>query len=91
MIALIISELKTINHFITPMIRQLLTDCIKTNTIPPYFKQASITPRMKKSNININGNINIQLLTLAKIFVRIISNQLTNHLNNNTIFDKYQS
>ena len=40
-----ITVLKIINYFITPIIRQLLTDCIKTNTIPPYFKQASITPK----------------------------------------------
>ena len=87
--------LKTINHFITPIIRQLLTDCIKTNTIPPYFKQASITPRIKKSNMDINVLSNYrpisQLPTLAKIFERIISKQLINHLNSNSLFDKYQS
>ena len=32
-----------------------------------------------------------QLPTLAKIFERLISKQLTNDLNNNTIFDKFQS
>ena len=47
-----ITVLKTINHFIIPIIRQLLTNC-KTNTIPPYFKQAPITPRIKKSNMDI--------------------------------------
>ena len=32
-----------------------------------------------------------QLPTLAKIFERIISKQLTNYINNNSLFDKYQS
>ena len=32
-----------------------------------------------------------QLPTLAKIFERIISKQLINHLNSNSLFDKYQS
>ena len=32
-----------------------------------------------------------QLPTLAKIFERLISKQLTNHLNNNNIFDQFQS
>ena len=87
--------LKTINNFITPIIPKLLTDCIKTNTIPLYFKQASITPRIKKSNMDINVLSNFrpisQLPTLAKIFERIIIKQLINHLNSNSLFDKYQS
>ena len=45
--------------------------------IPPYFKQASITPRIKKSNMDINVlskyRLISQLPTLAKIFERIIS------------------
>ena len=51
--------------------------------IPPYFKQASITPRIKKSNMYINVlskyRLISQLPTLAKIFERIISKQLINH------------
>ena len=50
---------------------------------------------MKNSNMNSNVLLNdrpiSQLPTLSKIFERIISKQLSNHLNNNSLFDKYQS
>ena len=62
--------------------------------IPPYFK-VSIIPKMKKCNIDINVLSDYrpisQCSTLAKIFERIISKNLTNHLNNKSLFDKYQS
>ena len=44
-------------------------------------------------DINVLSNYRpiSQLPTLAKIFERIISKQLTNYINNNSLFDKYQS
>ena len=44
-------------------------------------------------DINVLSNYRpiYQLPTLAKIFERIISKQLINHLNSNILFDKYQS
>ena len=48
-----------------------------------------ITLRIKKYNVNINELSNYrpisQLPTLAKLFERLISKQLTNHLNNNNL------
>ena len=49
-----ITVLKSINHCIPSQIRHLLTNCIPTNTIQAYFKQTSLTPKMNKSNIDIN-------------------------------------
>ena len=44
-------------------------------------------------DINVLSNYRpiSQLPTLGKIFERIISKQLINHLNSNSLFDKYQS
>ena len=43
------------------------------------------------NNVLSNYRYTSQLPTLANIFEIIISKQLTNHLNSNSLFDKYQS
>ena len=77
-----------LSNSLTLIVNQMLT----TGIFPDSFKKSKITPIFKKgdSSLLINYRPISLLLTISKIFERIIHNQMYEHFNNNNLLAAQQ-
>jgi len=69
--------------------------CLNTGTVPDCLKHASVTPLLKKSNLDTSDLSNFRpisnLLFIAKIMEKVVLNQLNSFLRKNSLYDAFQS
>ena len=78
---------------ISPYISIIFNCCLTTGTFPDDWKLAKVTPTFKqgdRSNMNNYRPISV-ISAIAKVFERIVYNQLSSYLSENNILSKYQS
>jgi hypothetical protein len=75
---------KKLHHQICGIITDLFNDCLESNSIPDKWKTAVVTPLYKKSGAtdDINNYRGISVLPpIGKMFERLLSDQIKEHLN----------
>ena len=80
---------------LTPFILNIINISLHSGIVPSYLKHAIIKPILKKPGLNIECLSNYrpisQIPFISKILERIVSKQLINYLNANSLFDTRQS
>lgn len=80
-------------------VAQHLTSIVNTSltsaTVPPCFKQATITPLLKKQGLDVEDMKNYRpvsnLAFLGKVLERVVAKQLLEHMSINDLHDPLQS
>ncbi len=87
--------LQAISPAVVPALTHIVNTSLPTGIFPSAFKQARITPLLKKPSLNptLLGNYRpVSLLTfIAKILERVVFNQVTAFLTQNNLLDSHQS
>ena len=90
-----ISLFHELAFIITPFILNIITIFLYSGIVPSSLKHTIIKPILKKPGLDIEYLSNYrpisQLPLISKILERIISKQLINYLNANSLFDTRQS
>ena len=78
---------------ISPYISIIFNCCLTTGTFPDDWKLAKVTPIFKQGDRNdMNNYCPISVISaVAKVFERIVYNQLSSYLSENNILSQYQS
>jgi hypothetical protein len=79
---------KQLHHKICNILTNLFNDCIDSKSIPEKWKTAVVTPLYKKNGAieDINNYRGISVLPpIGKMFERILSDQIKQHLNDNNL------
>ena len=78
-----------------PIILLIINKSLQNGCVPDCFKTAVVRPLLKKSTLDPlickNYRPESNLSYLSKLLERVVADQLVNHLNSNSILDKYQS
>uniref|UniRef100_A0A8C6VZY2 Reverse transcriptase domain-containing protein n=1 Tax=Nothobranchius furzeri TaxID=105023 RepID=A0A8C6VZY2_NOTFU len=78
-----------------PHITKLFIISLSTGSVPSYFKQAALSPILKKPNLDPSEPGNYRQISkhsfLAKILEKSVAGQLTTFLDLNNVLDKFQS
>lgn len=79
-------------HIIGQPLLRLINDCISNGVFPDFMKKGVITPLFKKGKREIVSNYRpISILpSLAKVFERVLYNQLYHHFEQNGLLDAHQ-
>ncbi len=87
--------LKQVFTTICPFIPNILNSYLSSGTVPRYFKDALVHPFLKKPGLNstdFNHFRHISKLPiLAKVLEKIVANQLLAFMNQNSLFESFQS
>src|SRR5664279_1905443 len=80
---------------VTPLITKLFNKSLSDGAVPVGFKDAIVTPRLKKPGLDSNDSNNYRpisnLATLGKLLERIVASQITTYLCQNSLFPELQS
>ena len=78
---------------ISPYISIIFNCCLTTGTFPDDWKLAKVTPIFKQGDRSDMNNYHpiFVISAIAKVFERIVYNQLSSYLSENNILSKYQS
>ena len=78
-----------------PCLLPIINSSLTTGCVPDYFKTACVTPLLKKPNLDPSLHHNYRPVSklpfISKILEKIVSSQLLAALEENFIFDKFQS
>ena len=78
-----------------PFVTQFINDSLASGHVPIDFKQALVTPLLKKQNLDINVLKNYRpvsnLSFLSKVLERVVLFQINDHLSKNNLNEKLQS
>ena len=78
-----------------PTIQSILNCSLATGIVPTYFKQAVVQPLLKKANLDTTVLANFRPISklpfISKILEKVVLLQLQEFLNNNHIFETFQS
>lgn len=78
-----------------PTISAVVNQSLVEGQVPSYFKDARVQPLLKKTSLDQETLNNYRPISkvpfLAKMLEKVVLNQLSTFLNNNNIFDKFQS
>ncbi|XP_051752787.1 uncharacterized protein LOC127514217 [Ctenopharyngodon idella] len=87
--------LQAISSSIVPALTHIINSSLHTGTFPTAFKQARITPLLKKPTLNPALLENYRLVSLlpfiVKILERVVFNQLSTYLTQNNLLDNNHS
>ena len=87
--------LKTIVNSVQIELRQILNSSLQSGMFPKPLKLAAIKPLLKKGTLDASMLTNYRPISnlpfIAKIFEKVVFNQLSNFLNSSGLFDKFQS
>ncbi|XP_048010489.1 uncharacterized protein LOC125244450 [Megalobrama amblycephala] len=87
--------LQAISSSILPALTHIINSSLHTGTFPTAFKQARITPLLKKPTLNpalLENYRPVSLLPfIAKTLERVVFNQLSTYLTQNNLLDNHQS
>ena len=78
-----------------PILLLIINKSLQSGCVPDSFKKAVVRPLLKKSTLDPlickNYRPVSNLSYLSKLLERVVADQFVNHLNSNSILDKYQS
>ena len=80
------SVLKQCSSGVTCSIVSIVNKSLESSTVPPDLKKATISPLLKKQNLDENA-----LNFLSKVPEKVVASQLIEHLTTNGFLDDYQS
>ena len=87
--------LQDIAQTVVPVITSIMNSSLSSGTVPSAFKQARVTPLLKKPTLNpahVENYRPVSLLPfLSKTLERAVAKQVTNFLNQNGLLDPKQS
>ncbi len=87
--------LKQCCHVLAPAITSIVNLSLSTGVFPTDFKQALITPLIKKPSLDRESLSNYRPISnlsfLSKLIERIIKDRLHHHLASNSMYNDYQS
>ncbi len=86
---------KTIVSSVQTDLQQIINCSLQSGTFPKPLKVAAIKPLLKKRTLDTSMLTNYRPISnlpfIAKIVEKVVFNQLSNFLNSNGLFDKFQS
>ena len=89
------SLLKQCCHILAPVITDIVNLSLSTGVFPSQFKQAIITPLIKKPSLDREFMSNYRPISnlsfLSKLTERITKDRLHHHLASNTMYNSFQS
>ena len=87
--------LKDCADLLAPYITRIINDSLSTGCVPATFKQAYITPLLKKAGLDEGVAANYRpvsnLCVLSKLLQRVVSRQLDGHLSSAGLLLTHQS
>ena len=86
---------EVILNTLVPILTAIINQSITSGIVPTCFKQALVTPILKKPNADVNDLKNyrpISNITFpAKLLEKVVARQLVNHMTANSLHDPLQS
>src|SRR5712691_2684804 len=80
---------------LAPTITNIVNLSLSTSTFPQSFKHAVISPILKKPNLDKDNLSNYRpvsnLSYLSKLTERVVKTRISNHINNHSLFNSFQS
>ena len=87
--------LKALLDILIKSITTIIDLSLESGTFPLSFKEAHVTPLLKKSNLPVNNRKNYRpvsnLSFISKIIEKVVSNRLQAHINSNKLNNPMQS
>ena len=87
--------LKALLDILFKPITTIINLSLESGTFPLPFKEAHVTPLLKKSNLPVNNLNNYRLVSnlsfISKIIEKVVSNRLQAHINSNKLSNPMQS
>jgi hypothetical protein len=78
-----------------PIITTIVNNSLLTGIVPDSFKEAPVTPLLKKSSLDCNISKNYRpvsnLSFISKILEKVVASQLNQHLTRNDLHEPFQS
>uniref|UniRef100_A0A8C5GQG5 Reverse transcriptase domain-containing protein n=1 Tax=Gouania willdenowi TaxID=441366 RepID=A0A8C5GQG5_GOUWI len=78
-----------------PWLVKLINLSLKSGTVSSYFKHALVNPILKKPNLDPGQPINYRPISklpfMSKMMEKVVAKQLTSIMEDNDLYDKYQS
>ena len=89
------SLLKQCKSVLLPTITNIINLSLSTGVFPDQFKNCSVHPLLKKSNLDKENLSNYRPIShlsyLSKLTERLVKNRLADHLNENNLMNSFQS
>jgi len=86
------STIKTVIGNFAPFLTELVNRSLSTGCAPDVFKEAYITPRLKKIDLDVRSHRPISNLSvISKLLDRLVARQLVSHLNSAGLLPSLQS
>ena len=89
------SLLKQCKSVLLPTITNIINLSLSTGVFPDQFKNCSVHPILKKSNLDKENLSNYRPIShlsyLSKLTERLVKNRLIDHLNENNLMNSFQS
>ena len=89
------SLLKLCKSALLPTITNIINESLSTGIFPNQFKNCSVKPLLKKSNLDKENLSNYRPISnlsfISKLTERIVKNRLTNYLSENNLLNSFQS
>ena len=89
------SILKHCAHILAPTITKMVNLSLSTGHFPSTFKQATVTPLLKKPSLDKESLSNYRPISnlsfISKITERVIKERLNDHLTKNNMYNAFQS
>ena len=89
------SLLKQCKSVLLPTITNIINLSLSTGIFPDQFKNCSVHPLLKKSNLDKENLSNYRPIShlsyLSKLTERLVKNRLVDHLNENNLMNSFQS
>jgi len=83
-----------IDH-ILPLLTIIINESLSNGEVPAVFKQALITPVLKKASLDPNDPLSYRPVSnlpfFSKVLERIVNDQVSKHLNSNNLHHPFQS
>jgi len=80
---------------VIPSLTALINKSLADGKVPQCWKQAQVTPLLKKSGLDINDYKNYRPVSnipfISKVIEKVVAKQLTNHLRQHNLHDHLQS
>ena len=80
---------------LVPVITKVINTSLKTGTVPSSFKEANVTPLIKKANLDVNVLNNFRPVSnlpfISKVLEKVVLQQLMDHFAKNDLLEPFQS
>lgn len=82
-------------QLLLPLITDLINTSLNTGVVPESLKESLVAPRLKKAGLDPNEMKHYRPVSnipfIAKVLEKVVVRQLTNYLQENGLWDEYQS